>query len=340
MNPNDSVESEVAERSPGRDGRIWTVILVAISLVTFYLLRDLPEEIMAKWHQAAARGAETAAHYAEAAADDAENRAIAAIQSQQREQAAAYKDEAIAQREKAAKEWIRAFTEIDKAISRHPSGPMYASRSRIHQTKGVLERAHGNFDEARSSFELALADINTAIELGSTWEFYAQRASIHEMLDQFEEAVEDITIYLQTFPEMLPPAKADAIYANNLNSRAYMRALGRFEIAEGLVDIDKALRILPEDAANRYTFLDTQAYLLHLDGESEKALPIIERCVADAQAALENASSAELPEATESLAVLIHHRGEIYEAIGEENAAAADYKKAIELGFDPRRGVR
>jgi tetratricopeptide (TPR) repeat protein len=298
MNSIDSAESDNAVKSRRPDNRIWTVVLVTISLVAFYQFRDTPQVIMAHWHKAAAQKAE------------------------------------------AAKDWPRAFTEIDKAIARYPSGQLYAHRSLIHRGKGVLARLIGNFTEARAEFELALADMNSAIELDPNWRFYRERALIHESLDQFRESVSDWTVSLQTFPDLSSPYASDLEYAEGLNGRAYMRALGNFELDEGLSDIDKALQILPETAKNRFTYLDTRAYLLHLNGDSEQALPILEQCVADAQQSLDVATPAELRDATATLAVLIRHRGEVYEAIGEKNAASADFKRAAELGFNPEMGIR
>ena len=100
-----------------------------------------------------------------------------------------------------------------------------------------------------------------------------------ESLDRFRDAAEDWTSFLQ----MLNSTNDSIFLADGLNARAYMRALGEFEIAEGIEDAEKALRILPSVPSKRFNTEDTHAYLLHLNGESEKAIKIFERCLKTAE---------------------------------------------------------
>ena len=41
----------------------------------------------------------------------------------------------------------------------------------------------------------------------------------------------------------------------------------------------------------------------------------------------------------QQFSVILHHRGEAYAALGEEEKADADIAKAIELGFNPDEGI-
>lgn len=47
----------------------------------------------------------------------------------------------------------------------------------------------------------------------------------------------------------------------------------------------------------------------------------------------------ELRMLNEGSAVLYHHRGQVYEALGKQSAADKDFRKAKELGYDPANGV-
>jgi predicted negative regulator of RcsB-dependent stress response len=48
---------------------------------------------------------------------------------------------------------------------------------------------------------------------------------------------------------------------------------------------------------------------------------------------------AELKRLDEQHAVILHHRGEAYQAVGDEEQAQADFSKAKELGYNPEAGV-
>lgn len=296
--------------SPRRaGGRLWAFIVVGLSLAAFYSLRDVPKWVMVKQHTAAAEKA---------------------IQNG---------------------DWPTAITEMDKAVARDPSALTYAQRSQVYYQKASSERRsenagkHGDF---RKTAELALADINQSLELLAAPQSYSQRAIIHESLDRFRDAAKDWTSFLQ----ILNTPNDSLFLAEGLNARAYMRALGKFEIAEGIADAEKALRILPNVPLLRFNTEDTHAYLLHLNGESENAIQIFGRCLKAAEENLRNQQelaenaknggnpSQQLQNAQDALAVILHHRGLAYEAIGQKAAAEFDFKKAIELGYDPEKGIR
>ena len=296
--------------SPKRaGGRLWAFIVVGLSLAAFYSLRDLPKWVMVQRHTAAAEKA---------------------IQNG---------------------DWDAAIAEMDKAVARDPSALTYAQRSHVYHQKASSERRSDNVSEHgkyRKTAELALADINQSIELKASPQWYSQRAIIHESLDRFRDAAEDWTSFLQ----MLNSTNDSIFLADGLNARAYMRALGEFEIAEGIEDAEKALRILPSVPSKRFNTEDTHAYLLHLNGESEKAIKIFERCLKTAEENLriqqelaESVKNGEKPPqqlriAQDAVAVILHHRGLAYQSVGQKTAAEFDFKKAIELGYDPEKGIR
>ncbi|MFC1759845.1 hypothetical protein ACFL2H_13945, partial [Planctomycetota bacterium] len=284
---HDSATGSVQPDTPKRTGgRLWAFVLIGLSFAAFYQLRDIPKWVTVQRHRAAAEDA------------------------------------------RQANDWEIAIAELNKAIDRDPSPLIYADRSRIRHEKAVLERRSEDSKEYakfHATAELALADINQSIELGATPESYVQRALIHETLDRFRESAEDWTHFLHSYNAPHSSDQVDLGTATGLNGRAYMRALGEFEIEEAIQDIEKALSILSKDFGDRFTYEDTHAYLLLLKGESSEAVEKFEDCVAAAKQAHKKLRTIN---AQDGLAVIVHHRGLAYQATGKQAAAEADFKRA------------
>jgi len=136
-----------------------------------------------------------------------------------------------------------------------------------------------------------------------------------------------------------------------LNTRAYARALGEFELNEGLADIDEALKGDEQNAA----YIDTRGYVLLKLGRTKEALEEFEKAVALTDAELEawNDRIIELrmrqtrrqqierlsKNLDEHRAVILHHRGEAQQKLGNKAQAEADFSEARRLGFDESQGT-
>ena len=158
-------------------------------------------------------------------------------------------------------------------------------------------------------------------------------------------------------------------FVMDLNNLAYIRALAVLdgvldpkELDAAWNDIEKAFEILDLEQPDAVPYdglealLDTRGYIAYLKGDLESACMDMEAAVAEAEKAYQRMiqqaergldvgiaqEEIELRknQAEQYLAVIYHHRGEVYEALGHEDKAAQDFKHADELGYDPERGLR
>ena len=139
-----------------------------------------------------------------------------------------------------------------------------------------------------------------------------------------------------------------------LNGRAYLCALLGKELKKGLADIDRALQQQPGNAA----FLDTRGYLLFKQGDYEEALRDLDKAIKGGELEYESYQQEErrsnpgrrmnmtreqfagaLKQMRESLGVMYHHRGEVYEALKRGEDAAEEKARGIEYGYNPEQGV-
>ena len=102
-------------------------------------------------------------------------------------------------------------------------------------------------------------------------------------------------------------------------------------------------------------FIDTLGYILLLLGDLKEAKFYLEQAAALAKTQDEEkrvqirelmqrvvdqrSLQAELERIDQNYAVIVHHRGEVYEAIGEIEKAEADYEEAEKLGYDREKGI-
>lgn len=137
-----------------------------------------------------------------------------------------------------------------------------------------------------------------------------------------------------------------------LNDRAYARAVGDFELDEALTDIDEAIRLSTNDNAS---FIDTRAYVLFRKKQYAEALKELDRAIMLTEQAHKQIEDlvgrgnrgrreelvevSKLQSIEHNLAVMYHHRGEIYEKQGKPREAKRDFDAAQELGFNPAEGV-
>lgn len=208
---------------------------------------------------------------------------------------------------------------------------------------------------AQEKYDLALADLDHVLKGSPTFgEGYVERGHIHMKLRDYPKALADLAEARKWGSE------ADHVL---LNDHAYLRALAGQDLTLALEDINQALYLLEQDTAamtrsgalaaanyRKAIYLDTRGYLLFLTGENDKALAdldvaiqlfekFLERTAEAASSAKDSAAALERrkKDLNESLGALCHHRGLVHEKLGNDDKAAADFKRRDELGFDPAK---
>lgn len=187
--------------------------------------------------------------------------------------------------------------------------------------------------------EGSLRDCDQLLSRNPFPEAYQLRSQANQRLGKHDEALADSTQYLEL---------ADPQDPNPWNNRAYVRALAGRELNEALTDIERAIQLGGPSAA----FLDTRGYILFLLGQYDRALADLDEAITeagqDSATLLQAARARSLADGTirrlerganENLSVLMHHRGQIREALGKKDEAQADYRAAEELGYNPAKGV-
>lgn len=151
-----------------------------------------------------------------------------------------------------------------------------------------------------------------------------------------------------------------------LNQLAYSRALAGSDLKQALAEIDTALanvdaELLLEsveeepvgvDSLNRAreirSYLDTRGFIHHLLGDQVAALKDMDLSIdlhlATNRAVLnrladEDRRTAFTEEENKIYSVLLHHRGLVHQALGNEEQAQTDLQQAEDLGYDPKSGV-
>ena len=171
-------------------------------------------------------------------------------------------------------------------------------------------------------------------------------ANANQRLRNWPAAIESATRLIELRPEESEP----------WNVRAYMRALSNVDLEAGLTDIESALRVHRDQRgmANDRTeafYLDTRGYLFFRLGRIDEALQDLETALQIVETARDQFRFAgdqfgwgsrnrwEIAHLEESLAVMYHHRGEIFAAMAKADLAAEDFERAVALGYSPENGV-
>jgi tetratricopeptide (TPR) repeat protein len=208
-------------------------------------------------------------------------------------------------------------------------------RAEIHRKLGELDAAMGDYNQA-----IALLTDGKSLPRPSVGLAIAhdRRAYLHECLGHHREALDDSKEALVGCPVGPPQLRATM-----LNDHAYMCALTGMELQSGEHDIDEAIQIAGNDPA----FLDTRAYVRFRLGQYDVALNDLQMAIRMEEGQRYGFQDDELLH--RNLAVMYHHRGEVYEKLGqdEKNKDRADFKqkaevdfhRAAQLGFDPKSGV-
>jgi tetratricopeptide (TPR) repeat protein len=244
-----------------------------------------------------------------------------------------------AERDRDRGDFRRALDHVDQAIAWEPDVERRANvimfRAEVHNDLNDLDRALGDYNEAIALLNegkpLARPSLNLA-------QAHTLRATLHERLGHHREALDDSKEAL-----VCCPAGATLERAELLNAHAYMCALTNMELQLGAQEIEEALRVRGPDAA----LIDTRGYLRFRLGQYDAALADLQLAIRGEE---EQRYSAQFEERYRTnLAVMYHHRGEIYQKLAEDEKnkdradfkrkAEADLRHADQFGFDPKSGV-
>ena len=151
-------------------------------------------------------------------------------------------------------------------------------------------------------YEAAIADYNKSLEINPKFSWaYHNRALAYGRLKRWDEAIADYGRALEI----------DQNYASAYNGRAWSYCkIGEYEAA--VIDATRALKLMPNEA----NYLDTRA-------EAYTGLKRYDDAIADLTKAIKL-----LPEGW-----LYHNRGKVYQLMGDETKAQADFAKARKLGY-------
>jgi tetratricopeptide (TPR) repeat protein len=233
-----------------------------------------------------------------------------------------------AQRQYMADQMPDAVASLDQAIHWLPDAPeLYYQRGLYRQYANDLEGS--------------LADYNKLIQMTPSFaRAYVGRSVVYQRSQRHREAIEDLSKAIQLRP------RSDHTL---LNHRAYTRAIAGIELDEALEDINRALEMAGEEEA---AYLDTRGYVYFRLGRYQEALDDLDRAVRLAadygQQWLETAGRQRLGDLElqwrkrqlrENEAVIVYHRGEVHDKLGNTEQAQADMARGKELGYNPAEGV-
>jgi tetratricopeptide (TPR) repeat protein len=220
-----------------------------------------------------------------------------------------------------------AIADLDLALQRHPDNVQLLSK-----------RAEWHLEQ--ENYDAALEDCNRLIELRpNDAQRYILRTEIYHFRGEHRRAVEDWKHIME-----MGVARNTQARANLLNGFAYARALANIELDEALVDIDEAMR----RSGEAYYMLDTRGFLFYRIGDYKRALSDLDRAVENAEEDYEATGATrgfgspdprereqQAQQVARNFAVIVYHRGLVHEALGDDEAAEADFRRVRELGFTP-----
>jgi tetratricopeptide (TPR) repeat protein len=243
----------------------------------------------------------------------------------------------------------RARLNFDRAIEWEPAAyrrwEPYWLRAEVREKVQDLDGALSDCDEA---LKLLAEDKRDKHDYRALVSVYRTRAWVLERCGKHRDALAACKIGI----DLCPPGDG-AELPTMLNTRAYICALSGLDLENGLRDINEALQGRPGEPE----LIDTRGYLLLKLGKADEALADMQKAIPPIEEErLERAkrlNEAELmhnpqarrywarlvEEVEHDLAVMYHHRGEIYDKLGKKDAARVDADRAKQFGYDPDKGV-
>ena len=232
------------------------------------------------------------------------------------------------------------------------------------------QRLDGDLEAAINSLTLALEVDPHHVEI------YLQRAEWHDQLGDRKAALRDYNKVQEfadndrrmllgramTYHGMGKPAESirdleqllEASSGQNLaialNILAYVRALNNTDLDQALLDIVESIDVLGAVPA----LLDTRGFIRYQLGEFEAARDDLEEAVKGYSEELRSTQrrlkggqriidfriyQLKVQAEKETFAVVVYHRGLIYEKLGEMELAQVDFDKVRELGFEPNEDL-
>jgi len=213
-------------------------------------------------------------------------------------------------------------------------------------------------------FDGALADLNQLVELLASapepsdfskflCDAYNSRSLIEESREMHREAIDDAELAVAF---AVPEQKILA-----LNNRAYVWARSGQKLEQALRDIEQVLKESSHDEGYA-GYVDTRAYVFFRLGRYEEALADLNSAITQTGQEKEASTrmlnlgwggqpfgdrfnqdgtllSDKLARLNENLAVMHHHRGEVYDKLQQHDKAETEFHLANRLGYNPAKGI-
>ena len=223
-----------------------------------------------------------------------------------------------------------AIAKLDSAIWWFPAEP-------------VFYEVRGSWRMEAKDLTGALADSDKVVELlPKSSAAYMSRSLVHQRLGptQTDEAIADLdkAVEFRTASDPSP-----------FNARAYARAVAGVDLDKALKDAEQAIAFSSVD--NSY-ILDTRGFIYHQMGDEKKALADLDKAIALAEKEKDQrldqlykngVDEKQVGRLTkrlqENLAVMYHHRGLVYQKLGDTTKASADLQQGDRWGYNPAEGV-
>lgn len=257
--------------------------------------------------------------------------------------------------------WYRATAELER-LRENPTAALAATERAkdwdAHSWKVNRLSAQIKFEEG--DYDGAVEECRRIIELHPELaDGYNYLSDVLRKLKRHAEAIEQwnlIVTYVDTKERSIFWSRTgDRISLDNAyNGRAYNRALCGEKIAEGLADVRLAIRLLTSDEAGAQSdsagthdltlasYLDTRGYLLYLNGEAQQGLADMERAISIVNSVSDQLINDRRNDALigqleqfrhQALGPMYYHRSLILGELGNEQAAAADLRESLKMGY-------
>ncbi|MBI83170.1 MAG: hypothetical protein CMJ81_08245 [Planctomycetaceae bacterium] len=226
--------------------------------------------------------------------------------------------------------------------------------NRRQHAKLCLRRAQQNLEDG--DLQASLDEANQAVELApESTKPFKFRSYIYFRMKLLAEAVADQSTALEIWEQRssLAVFSADmSIKRDALNERAYLRALGEFDLEEALQDVEQALKLLELPHEDEATFLDTRGYIYYLLDDLDAASSDMIRAkeleeksqgISFEQLLLmssgEDDAKTDLAASYGELAVVYRHYGLVLQKQGQTEQAQQYLDLANQLGYNPDAGI-
>jgi len=224
-----------------------------------------------------------------------------------------------------------ALNRIDQAVTLQPKTMKYRF------LRGRLRFSSQRYKEA-------IEDLEACADAGyRSVQCFRTIAVAYKQLGKLDEAVTYHAKELEAATDSLSRMSA-------LNNLSYARAMAEKDLDAALAEIEEAIKIAKSrNGKDRQLFtqmlvayFDTRGYVYYLMGKYDKALVDMHAAVRGAEKGLATAktigggrSPLALKPIKKQLAVLLYHRGLVFQKQNKAAQAKTDFDRVVELGFHP-----